>query len=112
MPTKVRRKPEDSQTVQSAGVAKEIQIHIACEGKSSAEVLGELHRGITQAAEAELPLRGRANPRRVRLDGYHPEEKLLSQMRQGSCQKASDQGGRAPTSCSACHFPHAGDAAR
>lgn len=45
--TKVRRKPAESPIE-----AQELQIHIACAGKNSAEALEELHRGLTDAAAA------------------------------------------------------------
>jgi hypothetical protein len=45
--TKMRRRPE------SGMEAQELQIHIACSGKSSAEALVELERGLTEAAKAK-----------------------------------------------------------
>lgn len=49
--TKVRRRPAEPNSIQPLE-PQELQIRIACGGKSSAEVLGELDRGLTDAAAA------------------------------------------------------------
>jgi len=53
--TKVRPRPEESTSRRSPADSGELQIRIACGGRTSAEVLEELRRGLADAAAAGRP---------------------------------------------------------